>query len=158
MMQSHSIPTATSSLGHALQIAINACAHPEEEEGGLILQTRGDFFFIQLRNNIQGTERAHALYVVDPVEYASVILPLIDAGWTQYATFHTHPKFSPQYSSIDYTMLFQSAQRNFIYSKAFHKLVEWVWINETELSGTQIKLCANPAKSESPEPVESVAI
>ena len=102
---------------NALLSAVNLCNNPDqEEEGGVILQKGDEFRFIKLTNTNTGKPLAPVLWTADRNEYATQVLPLFKDGWTQSASFHTHPCFLPLPSGIDLFQLFPGFPLNFIYA------------------------------------------
>jgi hypothetical protein len=106
--------------------AVNLCNNPDlEEEGGVILQRGNEFKFIKLTNTNTGLPIAPVLWTADRMEYAKQVLPLFREGWTQAASFHTHPCFLPLPSGIDMFQLFPGFPLNFIYAPMHNIIVGW---------------------------------
>lgn len=114
-----------------------------DEHGGIILHHEKDdkYKFISLFNINHGTTLAHVLWTAGQHEYATQIIPLFRKGWKQYASFHTHPQFIAQPSSIDLTQLFQGFKINYIYSGTEDIVREFTWNDAlTEITVKDISL------------------
>jgi proteasome lid subunit RPN8/RPN11 len=94
-----------------------------EEHGGWILKKGEEYKFFFLKNDNSGTVRAQMLFSANRNDVAKGPLKaIVKEGWSNYATFHTHPQFSVTPSSIDWNLLFQNSKYNFIYSPATNQL------------------------------------
>lgn len=100
----------------AMLDASKRCAHHIEEEGGIILNKDEEYTFVKVKNIYEGTDVAAGLYETDQSELSSLVLTKVGEGWKFYASFHTHPQFSPAPSSLDLGKLFQGFKYNVIYS------------------------------------------
>jgi proteasome lid subunit RPN8/RPN11 len=118
-----------SSIEKVLTNAVQACVERTEEEGGVIMKRpkngRTEFAYYRLRNSNTGTDIAPSLWTADRNEYAQKIIPLFKEGWTQWASFHTHPQFLPFPSGIDIHTLFPGFAVNVIYSPVTKELTRW---------------------------------
>lgn len=117
------------SLTESLIGAQKLCTHPDEEQGGVIIEKAGEFKFIKLKNDYEGTSTAVSLYEANRTEMADLVLPsILKGGWRLYASFHTHPRFSATPSSIDYKNIFEGFKYNIIYSNkdAMFSFTEWL--------------------------------
>jgi len=126
------------SINTALADAVDQCWNQVtdlEERGGVILHhpDRDEYVFIALRNSNTGTAIAPVLFTADRDEYAEIIIPLFKLGWKSYASFHTHPQFSPYPSSIDMNDLFPGFYINYIYSGTQDKLIKYTWVDPQQL-------------------------
>lgn len=133
---------AVFSLATALEEAVQTCSkerHDVEEDGGIILCKDDMYIFFPIRNSNTGTPIAPVLYSADRDVYAKTILPMFKDGWRQYASFHTHPQFTPYPSHIDMTQLFKGFLTNYIYSGVYDKLMRYEWYNPHDFTeGMQI--------------------
>ncbi len=94
-----------------------------EEHGGWILKKGNDYKFFFLKNDNTGTVRAQMLFSANKKSVGDGPLKaIVKEGWSNFATFHTHPQFSINPSSIDWNLLFQNSKYNFIYSPATDQL------------------------------------
>ena len=116
-------------LKHVLLQAIHACYIDVpvptriEEHGGWILQKGDDYQFFFLKNDNSGSVRGQMLFTANGQDVAKgPVKAMMKEGWSNYATFHTHPQFSITPSSIDWNLLFQNSKHNFIYSPATEQL------------------------------------
>lgn len=100
----------------AILAAGEQCTSNVEEEGGIILYKDADYVFARVKNIHEGTTTAAGLYETDLEELKAHVLSRVAEGWKFYASFHTHPSFSPTPSSLDLTKLFQGFKYNVIYS------------------------------------------
>jgi proteasome lid subunit RPN8/RPN11 len=103
-------------LWHQLLSAAEACNHPLEEQGGLILKKNEDYLFVQIKNIHAGSHTAVGLYETDKTELKTKIFSRMGEGWLMYASFHTHPCFSATPSVTDMTYLFQGFENNYVYA------------------------------------------
>lgn len=89
-----------------------------EEHGGIIMfhKESGKYEFVFLHNVNTGKPLANVLWTASQDEYAKKIIPMLRKGYTQYASFHTHPQFMARPSQIDLTELFPGFTANYIYS------------------------------------------
>ena len=117
-----------SSLKTELLKAIKECAYSSEEEGGIIFEKNGQYKFVYLKNDFAGTPTAAAL-ISFRGDFGKAVT-VMDEGWLSFASFHIHPSFSPMYSSIDYSKLFQSFKTNYIYSNMSGELAKYEWKGE----------------------------
>jgi proteasome lid subunit RPN8/RPN11 len=118
---------------------LNYFTDPIYEAGGFILEREGMYMFLYLRNKHHNTDTGRALYEPEDQEYADAIFPLTKNGWHLYASVHTHPSFSPVYSQIDYSQLFQGFKHNYIKSVRQDTIVKWSWKEDgTNLDGVFI--------------------
>jgi len=123
-----------STIEEALNQAVTECwdfldFEDLEEHGGIILHNKntGEYLFQYLFNSNSGTPIANGLYTADRYQYTELIIPLFSKGWRQYASFHTHPSFSPRPSSIDLNQLFVGFFNNYIYSGLNKELIKYTW-------------------------------
>ena len=121
-----------STLKNALVKAIKDCAYSPEEEGGIIFEKDGEYKFVYLENDLAGTPAAAAL-ISFKGDFGKAIAAM-DAGWKSFASFHIHPSFSPRYSNIDYTKLFQGFKTNYIYSNMSGELAKYEWKGDSLLT------------------------
>jgi hypothetical protein len=121
-------------LAGALIDAINETNHAFEERGGVLLEKYGDYRFQLLSNLHADTSRAYGLYEADRNEFGQLVIPEMQSGWTLFASFHTHPKFSANPSSLDLEKLFQGFKCNVIYSPLNQEcsISEWLEIKKEE--------------------------
>lgn len=100
-----------------------------EEHGGVILHNKDTdkYLFKYLFNSNGGKPIANALYTADRYQYTEIIIPLFKNNWRQFASFHTHPQFTPQPSSIDLHQLFAGFSHNYIYSGLTKELIKYSW-------------------------------
>jgi proteasome lid subunit RPN8/RPN11 len=96
--------------------ASEICKHRVEEEGGLILNRGDEFVFVPVQNIYKGTPTAAGLYETEQSDFTGKVFPLLKEGWKFYASFHTHPSFSPNPSGLDLNVLFQGFKHNYIYA------------------------------------------
>lgn len=117
----------TSRLAGAIIDAVNACRHKFEERGGVILEKFGDYTFVHLTNIHENSPVAHGLYEANRNEFGVKVIPMMQEGWKLFSSFHTHPRFTPDPSSLDLAKLFQGFKYNVIYSEldATCSLSEW---------------------------------
>jgi proteasome lid subunit RPN8/RPN11 len=113
--------------------ASEECKNRSEEEGGVILNKDDYFEFIKIKNAHADTSVAFGLYETDLSELSMRVFPKIAEGWKMYASFHTHPTFSPVPSSIDMTKLFQGFKYNIIFSPIKDMFSYSFWNNEESL-------------------------
>lgn len=122
--------TLSVNLAQELHRAAELCGKSSEEEGGIILSgpTEGQYEFIKLRNIYAGLQIALGLYEADDQELIDKVLSQVKTGAKMYASFHTHPSFSPTPSNLDLTKLFTSFKHNFIYAteRRLYSISEWV--------------------------------
>lgn len=101
----------------ALDQARAACTTNMEEQGGVIVRKpEGIFKFIKIENAFAGQPQANTLWLADREEYAEKVIPLFNDGWKNYASYHTHPRWPAQPSSIDLKDLFPGFPVNYIHS------------------------------------------
>lgn len=126
------------SIEMALDDAVTLCWKTRkdfEEAGGIILFKEPDeYLFIPVTNSNTGTDEAPVLYSADRNEYAKYVIPMFKWGYKQYASFHTHPQFLPNPSSIDMTVLFPGFPINYIYSGLTNRIVKFTWVDPKDLS------------------------
>lgn len=103
-------------LASELLKAAEICKHRVEEEGGLILNRGDEFVFVPVQNIYKGTPTAAGLYETEQSDFTGKVFPLLKEGWKFYASFHTHPSFSPNPSELDLNVLFQGFKHNYIYA------------------------------------------
>lgn len=108
--------TQGTSILNALAKAIGMCGDLYEEEGGLILEKDGEHIFVHLTNSYKHTPTAFTLYETNLEEFKTKVAPKVADGWKLKASFHTHPRFYSDPSSIDVDNLFQGFKINYIYS------------------------------------------
>jgi len=96
--------------------AAEQCLSTIEEEGGIILEKDGEYVFVHVKNKHADTPRAPTLYETDLTELKEHVLGKVAEGWKFYASFHTHPSFSPNPSNLDLSELFTGFKYNIIYS------------------------------------------
>lgn len=116
-----------STLRQAIDAAIAATKANHEEEGGVIIHhpESGEFEFIHLTNANSGTAIAPSLFTAVPTEYFEKVVKKFKDGWRQYASFHTHPAFTPYASGIDRANLFLGFSDNFIYAPRFDSIFHY---------------------------------
>jgi proteasome lid subunit RPN8/RPN11 len=119
------------SLVLALVQASEECSHTQEEEGGLILSKDEERLFIKIKNKHKGTVQAVGLYETDLTELKDKVFSKLSEGWKMYASFHTHPSFSPSPSSLDLNSLFVGFVYNFIYSPIGQIYSLNTWLGDT---------------------------
>lgn len=112
----------------AVLTAGDQCQHAVEEEGGIILAKDNGYVFAKVKNIHAGTSEAVGLYETDQHELKDKVLDEVAKGWQIYASFHTHPSFSPAPSSLDMHSLFQGFKYNIIFSPRtyMYSFSEWV--------------------------------
>lgn len=111
------------SLKEAIQCAKNECSSLSEEEGGVIVSKDLDYEFIKLRNQHTGNAIASGFYEADREEYGQKVIAKFEAGFKNFASFHTHPTgFRAYPSTIDLTRLFNGFPDNFIWSPSFDEI------------------------------------
>lgn len=108
------------------------------EAGGFILEKDSRYVFIQVPNIHHNTSTGRALYEPDGSVFAKLLGPYFMGGWVQWASMHTHPTFTSQYSMIDYLNLFANYRFNYIKSVLYGDIVKYTWIDETRLKGERI--------------------
>jgi proteasome lid subunit RPN8/RPN11 len=113
--------------------AAKSCSHPIEEQGGIILNKDEEFLFVKVKNIYEGTGMAAGLYETDQNELSSLVLSKVSEGWKFYASFHTHPQFSPAPSSLDLGKLFQGFKQNIIFSPIMEMFSYSEWFGEQSL-------------------------
>lgn len=122
-------------LSEAMLTASERCNHPVDEEGGLILNRDDDYCFVFINNIHAATSRAVGLYEADTGMFATSVLPKLQSGWRMFSSFHTHPRFSADPSSLDFAKLFQGFRHNIIYAPLHDSEPETFsiteWINDT---------------------------
>ena len=96
--------------------ASEACTHPLEEEGGLLLEKDGEYLFVAIKNIHAGSQTAISLYETDKLELRDKVFSKLGEGWLMSASFHTHPCFSATPSTTDMTYLFQGFKDNYVYA------------------------------------------
>lgn len=112
--------------------ASERCSHPVDEEGGLILNRDNDYCYIHINNIHAATPRAVGLYEADTGMFATSVLPKLQDGWKMFSSFHTHPRFSADPSSLDFAKLFQGFKHNIIYAPLYDSepqtfsITEWI--------------------------------
>jgi proteasome lid subunit RPN8/RPN11 len=110
------IESANKPLIHSMLAAAKACDHRVEEEGGIILSKEGEYVFVKVKNIHEGTSTASGLYETDQQELKDNVFSKVSAGWKLHASFHTHPAFSPNPSSLDINKLFLGFKYNIIFA------------------------------------------
>jgi hypothetical protein len=122
------------SLKDALKQAVSECwdfldFKDLEEHGGVILHNKetDKYLFQYLFNSNSGKSIACGLFTADRYQYTELIIPKFKDNWRQYASFHTHPQFTPQPSSIDLNQLFTGFFHNYIYSGLTKELIKYTW-------------------------------
>jgi proteasome lid subunit RPN8/RPN11 len=120
--------------------AVEICKHPVEEEGGIILQRNNDYMFVYVLNIFRNTPTAAGLYETEQDMLATDVFPKLAEGWRFYASFHTHPSFSPTPSNLDLTALFQGFKHNFIYAPKLNEFSYTTWINNESQTTTYFNL------------------
>jgi len=110
------------------------CTHSVEEEGGIILHKDGEYYFTKVKNIHTGTEHAFGLYETDQDELRDKVLSKVAEGWKMYASFHTHPSFSPAPSSLDLAKLFQGFKYNIIFSPKTYMFSFNEWVGERTIT------------------------
>lgn len=119
-------------LSEAMLTASERCNHPIDEEGGLILNLADDYCFIFINNIHAATPQAVGLYEADADVFAANVLPKLQRGWKMFSSFHTHPRFSADPSSLDFAKLFQGFRHNIIYAPLYDSepgtfsITEWI--------------------------------
>jgi proteasome lid subunit RPN8/RPN11 len=121
----------TSPLAGAIIDAINSCRHKFEERGGVILEKFGDYTFVYLTNIHENSPVAYGLYEADRKEFGVKIVPMMQEGWKLFSSFHTHPRFASDPSSLDLEKLFQGFKYNVIYSEIASNCSLSEWREET---------------------------
>jgi len=114
----------------AILDAAAECTHPVEEEGGIVLSKNDDYVFAKVKNIHSGESIAAGLYETDQQELKEKVLDKIAEGWTMYASFHTHPSFSPTPSTLDLTKLFQGFKYNIIFAPRTNMFSCSEWVGE----------------------------
>jgi proteasome lid subunit RPN8/RPN11 len=113
-------------LAHEMGKASSLCGRSPEEEGGIILEKDGEYAFVKVKNKHSGDSIAEGLYETDLEDLQKNVFPMVENGWKFYASFHTHPSFSPTPSKLDleklftgfkYNVIFASQQKVFSYSE-----------------------------------------
>ena len=123
------------SLANQLIRAADECTNIKEEEGGIILERDGDYKFIRIKNKYEGTSKAYGLYETDKEQLQELLKKhVMEEGWKLYASFHTHPTFSPSPSSLDVSALFGSFKYNYIYATEKRIFSYSQWVDEERLS------------------------
>lgn len=126
-------------LARAVVSAALECGNSEEEQGGVVVTSftpqtgEKEFRFIKVLNDKAGTPIATGLYVANPDDFGSKVFPLLTRGWYLYASFHTHPTFSANPSSLDREKLFKGFKYNFIYSTLEKTVSCSEWSPQTDL-------------------------
>jgi proteasome lid subunit RPN8/RPN11 len=110
--------------------ARDACDNVLEEEGGVIIKKDDSYEFIKLTNVYAGTATAIGLYEADSKEFSKKVITRMNDGWRLCASFHTHPSFSANPSSLDRSTLFQGFKVNFIYSPIKQQFSCSVWLSD----------------------------
>lgn len=113
--------------------AAKSCRHPVEEQGGIILNKDEEFLFVKVKNIYEGMDTAAGLYETDQNELSGLVLSKVSEGWKFYASFHTHPQFSPAPSSLDLGKLFQGFKQNIIFSPIMEMFSYSEWFGEQSL-------------------------
>ena len=127
-----------SSLLQSLSTAILSCdcKNSFEEEGGFILHKADsdEYKFVKITNRNTGSPVAKALYTAEKQEYGDkVLVEVLKHGWTEFASFHTHPPgFGPFPSEIDLQQLFTGFPINYIYSPDMNLLMQYTLNKETK--------------------------
>ena len=103
-------------LRQAIKTTLDSLNPSQEEVGGFIIEKDGYYEYKPITNANKGTAEAFGLYTADVGEFAREIVPLITAGYRVAASFHYHPGWSAQPSSIDLNQLFQSFKKNYIFA------------------------------------------
>ena len=110
--------------------ASEECVHRYEEEGGVILENAGKYAFVKVKNKHENTQEAIALYETDLSELQEKVFLKLSEGWKMFASFHTHPSFSPTPSQLDLAKLFQGFKYNVIYAKNVDRFSFSEWIQD----------------------------
>ena len=109
--------------------AATLCGKSSEEEGGIIIARENECEFVKVKNVHTGTMTAGGLYEASRDELSLKVISRVKDGWKFFASFHTHPTFSPSPSQLDFNKLFQSFKHNIIYSP-YQGMFSWLsWID-----------------------------
>jgi len=114
-------------LASELLKASEICCHETEEEGGLVLIRKDEYKFVPVENIYKGTPTAVGLYETEQSDFTDKVFPLLKECWKFYASFHTHPSFSPTPSNLDLTVLFQGFKHNYIYAPRLTEFSYTTW-------------------------------
>lgn len=125
----------------AMLDAKDQCTHPDEEEGGVILDKDGEYLFVKLANEYKGTSRAGGLYKASDSELNDLVFSRVKDGWRLHSSFHTHPRFAAMPSSLDRDKLFEGFKYNVIYSIETNSFSYSEWVND------EILTCYLPVKT-----------
>jgi len=117
-------PTLSSSMDRAKDQCVNV---DMEERGGVIFEKEGNFEFVYFDNVHHGASIAKCLYQPDIDKFGEVMHTYLLGNWKFYGSFHTHPLFSEQFSSVDFQNLFQGFRVNYIYSVKNDILAKYTW-------------------------------
>lgn len=112
---------------------------PVYEAGGFILEKNKQYGFVDVPNKHHGTQIGQALYEPAMEVFAKILNPYFKDGWKLFASFHTHPSFTAQYSNIDYENLFQNFPINYIKSIRYDQIIKYSWINEKDLKSERVR-------------------
>jgi proteasome lid subunit RPN8/RPN11 len=122
------LESANNPLFREMLEAAKACDNRREEEGGIILTKDGEYHFVKVKNIHNGTETAAALYETDQTELKDKVLNKVGEGWRLFASFHTHPSFSPTPSSLDLSKLFNGFKYNIIFAPDMNTFSYSQWL------------------------------
>lgn len=114
----------------AMLAAVEACKHPVDEEGGIILAKEGECVFVKVKNVYAGSDAAAGLYETDQTELQEKVLTKVVDGWKFHASFHTHPQWMPNPSRLDMEKLFQGFKHNVIFAPTTNMFSYTRWIDE----------------------------
>ena len=117
-------------LAKTILVAAENCTHTVEEEGGIILEKDGEYCFVKVKNIHEGTDIAAGLYETDQIELKENVFSKVADGWKFYASFHTHPRYTPTPSSLDLQKLFQGFKYNVIFSPVREIFSYSQWLGE----------------------------
>jgi proteasome lid subunit RPN8/RPN11 len=122
--------SANKPLFKAMLEAASACPHRREEEGGIVLAKDNEYQFVKVKNIHEGTDTAVGLYETDQAELKDRVLSKVGEGWKLFASFHTHPEFSPAPSSLDLGKLFNGFKYNVIYAPRMDMFSYSQWLGD----------------------------
>jgi proteasome lid subunit RPN8/RPN11 len=113
--------------------ASRVCGYSEEEQGGIILEKNGEYVFTYVKNKHRGSDMAPQLYETDLEDFKENVAPKVADGWKFFASFHTHPSFSPTPSRLDLEKLFTGFKYNVIFA-THQKMFCWAeWLSQDHL-------------------------
>ena len=124
------LESANKPLFKEMLTAAKICQHRGEEEGGIILAKDGEYHFVKVKNIHEGTATAAALYETDQTELKEKVLTKVGEGWKLFASFHTHPSFSPTPSSLDLRKLFNGFKYNIIFAPDMNTFSYSQWLGD----------------------------